>query len=346
MKPVNPEVVVITGASAGVGRATVRAFAKRGARVGLIARNTEGLSNAKKEVEAAGGKAFIFPTDVSDPKGMEAAASAIEENLGPIDIWVNNAMASVFSPFLKVTPEEFKRVTEVTYLGYVYGTMAALKRMAARDRGTIVQVGSALAYRSIPLQSAYCGGKHAIKGFTDSIRSELIHRKSRVVLTMVQLPAVNTPQFSWVKSRLPRKPQPVPPIYQPEVVADAIYWAAHHKRRELAVGGSTALVLFLNKFFQGLGDIYLAETGYRSQQTDEPADPNRPNNLWEPVPGDFGAHGSFGHLAKDRSLEVWVTTHRNLLLTGAVAALFGLAMALDRRKTQGGGESKDVSLAA
>src|ERR671936_56245 len=275
-----PEVVVITGASAGVGRATADAFAKHGAHIGLIARGREGLEGAHREVEAGGGKALVLPTDVSEADQVEAAAAAVEEAFGAIDIWINNAMVSVFSPILHMTSAEFKRVTEVTYLGVVYGTLAALRRMHSRDRGVIVQVGSALAYRSIPLQSAYCAAKHAIKGFTDSLRCELIHDGSQVRVTMVHMPALNTPQFNWVKSRLPRKPQPVPPIYQPEVAAEAIYYAAHHRRREVYVGSSTVVAILGNKVASGLGDHYLARTGYESQQYDGAADPNRPNNLW------------------------------------------------------------------
>ncbi|HSU96341.1 MAG TPA: SDR family oxidoreductase, partial [Gemmatimonadaceae bacterium] len=247
----SPEVVVITGASAGVGRATVRKFAQRGAHIGLIARGIDGLDGARRDVEACGGKALVFEVDVADADAVDAAASAVEGTLGPIDVWVNDAMTSVFSPFKEMTAAEFKRVTEVTYLGFVYGTMAALKRMLPRNRGTIVQVGSALAYRSIPLQSAYCGAKHAIAGFTDSIRCELIHDHSRVHITMVQMPALNTPQFGWVKSRLPNKPQPVPPIYEPEVAADAIFWAAHHRQREVWVGIPTIAAIVGNKFIPG-----------------------------------------------------------------------------------------------
>lgn len=227
-----PEVVVVTGASAGVGRATVRAFARRSASIGLLARGRDGLEAARQEVETLGGNALVVPIDVADADQVEAAAAAVEEEFGPIDIWVNNAMVSVFSPAKEMTPAEYKRVTEVTYLGYVYGTLAALKRMLAQDRGVIVQVGSALTYRGIPLQSAYCGAKHAIEGFTESVRCELLHDGSNVKITMVQMPALNTPQFGWVKSRLPRKPQPVAPIYQPVVAAEAIVWAAHDYRRE------------------------------------------------------------------------------------------------------------------
>ncbi len=324
-RPGKPEVVVVTGASAGVGRATVRAFARRGACIGLLARGRDGLEGARREVESAGGRALVLPTDVADAGRVEAAAAAVEEAFGPIDIWVNNAMVSVFSPVKQLEPEEIRRVTEVTYLGYVYGTMAALRRMLPRDRGVIVQVGSALAYRGIPLQAAYCGAKHAIQGFSESLRCELLHDGSRVRITMVQLPALNTPQFGWVRSRLPRKPQPVPPIYQPEVAAEAIVWAAHHDRREMAVGGSTVAVIVGNKIAPGLGDRYLARTGYESQQTDEPADPNRPDNLWAPVPGDHGAHGAFGRRSHTGSAQLWATTHRGWLLAAAAAALAVLA---------------------
>jgi len=317
-----PEVVVITGSSAGVGRATARAFGKRGAHVGLVARGRDGLEGAKAEIEAAGGEAIVCPTDVADSDAVEAAAQAVEKRFGPIDIWINNAMASVFSPVKEMTPEEFKRVTEVTYLGVVYGTLAALKRMLPRDRGTIVQVGSALAYRGIPLQAAYCGAKHAIQGFMDSLRSELLHDGSNVRVTMVQMPALNTPQFDWVKSRLPHKAQPVPPIFQPEVAAKAIVWAAHHNRPEIYVGGPTVEAIVGNKIAPRLGDWYLARNGYSAQQTDEPADPNRPDNLWEPVSGDHGAHGRFDSRASDWSTQLWLTTHRGLLAAGAALALW------------------------
>jgi NAD(P)-dependent dehydrogenase (short-subunit alcohol dehydrogenase family) len=338
-KSKNPEVVVVTGASAGVGRATVRAFAQEGAHLGLLARGRDGLEAAAKEVEEAGGKALVLPADVSDPAAVEAAAAAVEEKLGPIDVWVNNAMVSVFSPFKEMTPEEFKRVTEVTYLGFVYGTMAALKRMLPRDRGSIVQVGSALAYRGIPLQSAYCGAKHAIQGFTEALRCELIHDRSNIKLTMVQMPALNTPQFSWVKSRLPRKPQPVPPIYEPEVAAKAILWAARHDRRELAVGGSTAVVIVGNKFLPGVGDEYLAEHGFDSQMTDEPVSKDRVDNLWKPVPGDHGAHGTFDAESKDSSLQLWANTHRGVLaIAGLAAAGVAAAVSLVSGGDKGGAE--------
>ena len=311
-------VVVITGASAGVGRATVREFARQGARIGLIARGRDGLEGARQEVEAAGGRALVVPTDVAFADQVEAAAETIERRLGPIDVWVNNAMASILSPAIEITPEEFKQVTDVTYLGYVYGTLAALRRMKRRDRGVIVQVGSALAYRSIPLQSAYCGAKHAVQGFVNSLRSELIHDGSHVHITTVQLPAVNTPQFSWIKSRMRRHPQPVPPIYQPEVIARAIYWAAHQRRREVSVGWPTVKAIIGNKFIPGWLDHYLAWIGYEAQQTDEPIDPHRPNNLFRPLPGDHGAHGRFDDGAREESLQFMLNRHRTWFGTAAV----------------------------
>lgn len=324
------EVVVITGASAGVGRATAFAFARRGARVGLLARGKDGLEGARADVEAAGGKALPRVTDVAHCDEVEAAAEAVEREFGPIDIWVNNAMTTVFSPFREITPEEYRRATEVTYLGAVYGTMAALKRMLPRNRGCIVQVGSALAYRSIPLQAPYCGAKHAIRGFTNSLRSELLHDKSQIHLTMVQMPALNTPQFSWCKTRLPRHPQPVPPIFQPEVAAEAIFWAAHHRRREVYVGASTVKAILGNKVLPGILDHYLADVGYDAQQTDEPVSPDRPANLFEPVPGDHGAHGEFDSRAGEASLQLWETTHRRWF--GLAAAGLGLALFVAGRK--------------
>jgi NAD(P)-dependent dehydrogenase (short-subunit alcohol dehydrogenase family) len=317
----NPEVVAITGASAGVGRATARAFAQRGAWVGLLARGHEGLEGARRDVEEAGGRALVYPLDVAQAEQLEAAAQAIEEKFGPIDVWINNAMVSVFSPIKKMLPEEFKRVTEVTYLGYVYGTLSALKRMLPRDRGVIVQVGSALAYRGIPLQAAYCGAKHAIQGFTDALRCELLHDNSRVKVVEVHMPALNTPQFSWVKSRLPRKPQPVPPIFQPEVAADAIYWAAHQNRTEIYVGWPTVKAVVGNKIAPRFADWYLARTGYNSQQTDEAVEPDRRDNLWDAVPDDRGARGSFDAGSKSYSLEWWMSRNRRWLgLAGLVLA--------------------------
>ncbi|MBV8207684.1 MAG: SDR family oxidoreductase [Acidobacteria bacterium] len=323
-----PEIVVITGASAGLGRATVREFARRGAWIGLIARGKDGLEGARREVEAAGGRALAIPTDVADAKAVEAAAAAVEAELGPIDIWVNDAMASVFSPVKEMLPEEYERVTAVTYLGAVYGSLAALKRMLPRNRGAIVQVGSALAYRSIPLQSAYCAAKHAMLGFTASLRCELLHDGSRVKVTMVQMPALNTPQFGWVKSRLPRKAQPVPPIFQPEVGARAIYHAAHHPRREFYVGFSCAKAVWGNKLAPSTLDHYLAHTCYDAQQYDGAEDAGRPNNLWNALPGDHGAHGSFDSRARMTSRFLWLDLHRNLVGLGAAglaaaAALWG-----------------------
>lgn len=319
--------VVITGASAGVGRATARKFARSGARVALLARGRDGLEAARKEVEEFGSKALVILVDVANADQVEAAAAQIEAELGKIDIWINNAMVSVFSPIKEMMPEEFRRVTEVTFLGCVYGTLAALKRMLPRDRGTIVQVGSALAHRSIPLQSAYCASKHAMQGFTESLRCELIHDKSEVRVTMVQLPALNTPQFGWVKSQLPRKAQPVPPIFQPEVAAEAIYFAAHHPRREFYVGWSSTKAIIANKIAPGLLDHFLARTGYNSQQYDGAEDPNRAYNLWEPVPGDHGAHGDFNARAKKSSAFLWMSEHRGwLVLIAATVALVTIAI--------------------
>ena len=325
-------VVVITGASAGVGRATARKFAENGARIGLLARGVDGLKGARRDVEKLGGRAVVIPVDVADADQVEAAAAQVETELGEIDIWINNAMASVFSPIKEMTAEEFRRVTEVTYLGYVYGTLAALERMLPRDRGVIVQVGSALAYRGIPLQSAYCAAKHAVQGFCDSLRCELLHDNSGVGLTMVQLPALNTPQFGWVKSRLPRKAQPVPPIFQPEVAAEAIYFAAHNPRREFYVGAPSVAVILINKLAPGLLDHYLARSGYDSQQYDGAEDPNRPNNLWQPVPGDHGAHGAFDARARSWSPQLWTSEHRTLVGLVAIALGISVLIALLKKK--------------
>ncbi|MDI1480276.1 SDR family oxidoreductase [Polyangium sp. y55x31] len=332
----NHEVVVVTGASAGVGRAIVREFAKTNARIGLLARGVDGLEAARREVEAAGGQALVLPTDVSDADAVERAASAVEEAFGPIDIWVNNAMVSVFSPAHLMTPAEFKRVTEVTYLGYVYGTLAALRRMRPRDRGVIVQVGSALAYRSIPLQSAYCAAKHAVMGFSEALFTELLHDGSNVRLCIVQLPAVNTPQFDWVLSRLPRRPQPVPPIFQPEVAAEAVVFAAHQDRRELYLGFSTVKAIAAERIAPRLADRYVAHMGYDAQQTDEPAHPDRKNNLWAPVPGDHGAHGAFDARARPWSAQFWLSKHRELVAAGVVVAgsLLGLSIAQRKRSAR------------
>jgi NAD(P)-dependent dehydrogenase (short-subunit alcohol dehydrogenase family) len=314
-------VVVVTGAGAGVGRAAARAFGERGDAVALLGRGAERLDAAREEITAGGARAIAIPTDVADAAAVEAAAELVEAELGPIDVWVNNAMATVFAPFPEIRPDEFRRVTEVTYLGSVYGTMAALRRMLPRDHGTIVQVSSALAHRGIPLQSAYCGAKHGMNGCLDSLRCELIHRGSRVVITEVEMPALNTPQFGWSRSRMPRKAQPVPPIYQPEVAAEAIVWASLHRRRSLAVGLPTVIAILGQRISPWLGDRYLGRTGVDAQQTDEPEDPRRLDNLFAPVPGDEAAHGAFDRVAKDGSRQLWLDVHRRSLALGAAALL-------------------------
>ena len=337
------QVVVITGASGGVGRAVARAFAQRGAAVGLLARGESGLAAAAREVRGAGGEALAVPTDVSVADQVEAAATRVEEELGPIDIWINVAFSSVFAPFAEISAEEFKRVTEVSYLGYVYGSMAALKRMRPRDTGTLVQVGSALAYRGIPLQTAYCGAKHAIQGFNEALRCELLHARSGVQTTMVQLPAVNTPQFDWLLSRLPKPAQPVPPIYQPEVAARAILYAAEHpRRREYWVGSSTAATLVANAVAPGLLDRYLGRTGYDAQQSDRPPPPKMAN-LWQPADGaggpDFGARGSFDSQSKATSKQLWASQHHGLIGSadaGLLSTAWIAGRGLRRRSRRGG----------
>jgi NADP-dependent 3-hydroxy acid dehydrogenase YdfG len=327
-----PKVVVVAGASSGVGRAATRAFASDGAAVGLLARGEEALAAAAKEAEAAGGRALAVPLDLVDADQVDAAAALVEERLGPVDVWVNTAAAAVFAPFTEIGAEEFQRVTEVTYLGVVNGTRAALRHMVPRDRGVVVQVGSALAERSVPLQSAYCGAKHAVRGFTESVRCELLHERSRVHITTVQLPGTNTPQFETALSRLPRKPRPMPPVYQPEVAARAIVWAAAHRRREVWVGSSTAATLLANRVVPGLLDHYLGRTGYDAQQGTEADDPERPASLWRPLPGDRGAHGPFDVRAHGRSVQLWAATHRGLLAAAAAAGLAGAATARRRRR--------------
>lgn len=314
------EVVVITGASAGVGRATARRFARDQAKIALLARGRDRLEAAAREVEDAGGEALVIPTDVADSEAVEAAADRTESELGPIDVWINNAMTSVFAEAKDVTPDEFRRVTEVNYLGFVYGTLSALHRMLPRDRGRIVQVGSALAFRGIPLQAAYCGSKHAIQGFTESVRTELIHNGSGVRLSTVHMPALNTPQFEWVRSRLPHRAQPVPPIYQPEVAADAIHWSAHHDRPILYVGLPTVQTILGERVSSRLLDRYLARSGYEAQQTDEPRE-ERPDNLWGPAPGDFAAHGRFDDRSRSHSPQLWASKNRGWIAFAGAAAL-------------------------
>ncbi|HEX8977885.1 MAG TPA: SDR family oxidoreductase [Solirubrobacteraceae bacterium] len=331
-----PEVVVVTGASGGVGRAIAHAFAKRGASVALLARGREGLEEAGREVEALGGRALVVPTDVAEFEQVEAAAEAVESHFGPIDTWVNDAMATVFAKFVDTGPEEFTRATQVTYLGTVYGTMVALRRMTARNRGVVIQVGSALSYRAIPLQAAYCGAKFGIRGFTDSIRTELRHDRSAVRITMVQLPGVNTTQFNWCRSKLPDHPQPVPPIYQPEIPAEAVYWAAHHKRRELWVGYSAfEAIIGGSMIAPALADRYLARTGFKGQQIQgRPVARDRPDNLFSPVPQLAATHGIFDDQAKTRSPLLALSKHRRLLgasALGAVAVALGAAGAAARQ---------------
>ncbi len=321
------EVVVITGASAGIGRATVREFARPGVRIGLIARGRDGLEGARRDVEARGAQALVLPADVADAAEVDAAAAAVEDRLGPIDIWINSAMVSVFAPVHRITPAEFRRVTEVTYLGQVHGALAALRYMRPRNRGAIVFVGSALAYRGIPLQSAYCAAKHAVQGFVDSLRSELLHDRSGVHVTMVQLAAFNTPQFDWSRAKMPHEPRPLGRPYQPEVAAEAIHWAAHHDRREIYVGYPAVEAIVGNKIAPGLGDRLLARSAYAGQQRESAVAPDRRDNLFEPVPGDHGAHGAFDAQAKTFSPQFWATTHRTAigvagLIAGAAAAGF------------------------
>lgn len=336
MKPKQAQVVVITGASAGIGRATACEFARQGAHIALLARDEQRLEETRKEVEQLGGKAIAIPTDVAEFEQVQAAAERAERELGPIDVWVNNAMTTVFAPFGEISHEDYRRVTDVTYHGYVWGTMAALKYMRPRNHGTIVQVGSALAYRAIPLQSAYCGAKHAIDGFTESVRTELIHDKSKVHITKVQMPAVNTPQFDWCATTLDKQPKPVGTVYQPEVAASAIVWASQARRREIYVGLSSSMAIVGDKVAPGLLDHYLARTAVSGQQADAPISADRPSNLWEPVPGPYGAHGRFDHKALDKSRALWVTKNRNWLMAGGAATLL-LAAAGVRRLTRSEG---------
>ncbi|MDW5378749.1 SDR family oxidoreductase [Halomonas sp. HP20-15] len=327
------EIVVITGASAGLGRATAREFARHGAHLGLIGRDPRRLEAVRSEVEALGARSVVVSADVADARQVEAAAERIEAELGPIDIWINGAMTTVFSPLHEMSAEEFKRVTEVTYLGNVNGTLAALKRMRPRDHGTIVQVGSALAYRPIPLQTAYCGAKHAIKGYTEGLRCELMNEGSHVHVTLVEMPGLNTPQFDWCRSHLPKRARPVAPVYQPEVGARAIYWAAHHRRRQLYVGISSLLTIWGNKLAPGLMDRYLAHNAVSGQQTGEPEDSSRADNLWQPVTGDRGARGRFNNEAHPQSMQLWATTHRREIGL-AVGATVLLGVLLGSRRVR------------
>jgi NAD(P)-dependent dehydrogenase (short-subunit alcohol dehydrogenase family) len=327
----NAKVVVITGASGGVGRAAARRFAKSGCRLGLLARGRDGLEAAEREVRELGGDAMIVPMDVSDSRQMEDAAAAVEARFGPIDIWVNNAMVSMYAPFMEMSDEEFRHITEVTYLGYVNGTRSALSRMLPRNRGVIIQVGSALAHRSIPLQSAYCGAKHAIEGFTESVRTELLHNGSKVRLSIVSLPGVNTTQFQWTRNKMPKKPRPTGPIFQPEVAAEAVAFVAEHDRKEIYVGGPTVESVVGEKIAPRLLDRYLSHAAWEGAFLDEPDDPHRADNLWQPVPGDHGSHGPFDRLAKRHSLQLWTTEHRRMLLTGLAGLALGAVAILRSR---------------
>ena len=325
--------MVVTGASSGIGRATARAFGAAGARVAVLARTVDGLEACAREIEGGGGEALVLPLDVSDAAAVQDAADAVVRRWGRLDTWVNDAMVSVFSPVKEMRADEYRRVTEVTYLGFVHGTLAALRHMLPRDEGQVIQIGSALCYRSIPLQSAYCAAKAAMRGFTDSLRTELMHDRSGVRVSMVHLPAVNTPQFEVVRTRLPNHPQPVPPIYQPETIARAVLHVALHPQRELWVAGSTFKAIWANAWAPGLADRYLARTGYRSQQADRPVEPGRPDNVFAPIPGDRGAHGEFDALARRASVELWLRLRRGWL---AAAVACGAALVLAGLKAGGG----------
>jgi short-subunit dehydrogenase len=329
------EVVVITGASGGVGRAAARKFGQDGAKVALLARGRDGLEAAAREVEQAGGRALTLPVDVSQHDQVEAAAASVEDAFGQIDVWVNDAMVTVYAEFLDIEPDEFARATEVTYLGMVWGTRAALKRMLPRDHGSIVQVCSAMSYRGIPLQSPYCGAKHGCKGFTESVMTELCHKKSKVRVSMIQLPGLNTTQFTWGRTKLPKQTMPVPPIYQPEIAADAIHYAAHHKRRQIYVGIPTVMNIIGERTAPWLLDRMLAKTGYKNQMTEHDLHPQEHDNLFEPVNEDRGAHGPFDSQAHEHSPQYALAKHRGLALAGIGAAAAGAGAALARRNGHG-----------
>ncbi|MBX3620678.1 MAG: SDR family oxidoreductase [Rhizobacter sp.] len=317
----HPRVAVVTGASAGVGRAVAREFAQHGWRVALLARGADGLAGARADVERLGGQALVVPTDVADAAQVEAAAAQVEAQWGPIDVWVNDAMATIFADVLSISPDDFRRATEVTYLGAVWGTQAALRRMKPRDQGVVVQVGSALAYRSIPLQAPYCGAKAALRGFTDSVRCELAHDRSRVHVTMVHLSAFNTPQFEWGRTTLDKRPRPMGRIFQPELAARAVYWAATHRRRELWVGWPAVQAILGTRLMPGLLDRMLGRSAVDGQHTDEPLPAGRRDNLYAPVPGDHGAHGRFDAQARLFSAQLWLTLHRGVMTGAALLAL-------------------------
>jgi short-subunit dehydrogenase len=327
-------VAVVTGASGGVGRATARMLGERGAKVVLLARGRDGLEGAKRDVESRGGEALVVPTDVSQFDQVKAAADAAEKEFGPIDLWINNAMVSMYSPFMEMSPEEFKHIVDVTFMGNVYGTHCALERMKKRDRGVIIQVGSALAFRSIPLQSAYCASKHAIQGFFESLRSELIHQKSKIRVSVVNMPALNTTQFVWTKNKMPHKARPTGTIFQPEVAAEAILFAAEHNRREVMVGYTTVEATLGEKVIPGLLDHYLSDAAWNGAMLPEPANPDKPNNFWEPVPGDHGAHGPFDKLAKSFSVQLWASKNRMSLAGGLLMAGVGVAAFLMAGKSK------------
>jgi short-subunit dehydrogenase len=332
MRVDNKTVVVVTGASGGVGRATARLLGQRGASVALLARGVEGLGGAKREIESGGGRALVVQTDVSQFEQVQAAAAAAEREFGPIDLWINNAMVSMYSPFMKMTAEEFRHIVDVTFLGTVHGARCALERMMPRDCGVIIQVGSALAFRSIPLQSAYCASKHAIQGFTESIRSELIHERSRVRVSVVNLPALNTTQFTWTKNKMPCKARPTGTIFQPEVAADAILFAAEHDRREVMVGYTTVGATLGEKIMPGVLDHYLASAAWEGSMLPDPADPSQPDNFWQPVAADLGSHGHFDEIARDFSVQLWATKYRKALVGGALfaAGVLGCRAAFSR----------------